>query len=95
MKEEVIKDSEIAMVKSATLVLEYQAKHPKGWPDDAIAYAMQNLNAKSNAKLYALAAANEILKMKKSNPVMTDKQLIQSFVNTIPRFIADINQNNI
>jgi hypothetical protein len=87
-----IKDREIAMVNGATLALEFKNKHPRAWDDDAVAFAMTNLKATSESKLYGIAAANEILKLKKIHSDLTDKQLVQFFVNNIFQFVSKIDE---
>jgi len=87
-----IKDKEIAMVNAATLALDYKEKHPRCWDDDAVAYVMKNLEAPQKVKIYAIAAANEILKVRAAEGFknMGDKQILQQFVDNIYAFVAKI-----
>lgn len=87
-----IKEKEIAMVNAATMALEYKEKHPRCWDDDAVAHVMKNLEAPANIKIYAIAAANEILKVRGSAGFssLTDKQILQQFVDNIYAFSAKI-----
>ena len=87
-----IKDKEIAIVNAATLALDYKEKHQRCWDDDAIAYVMKNLDAAPNIKVYAIAAANEILKVRAAEGFknMGDKQILQQFVDNIYAFVAKI-----
>lgn len=87
-----IKDREIAMVNGASLALEYKNKHPRSWDDDAVAFAMQNLSATAEVKIYGIAAASEILKLRKNDHEKTDKQLLQSFVDNIFEFVSKMDQ---
>ena len=54
---------------------------------------MKNLIASSEVKVYGIAAANEILKLRKNDIEKTDKQLLQSFVDNIFEFVAKVDQN--
>jgi hypothetical protein len=85
-----IKDREVAMVNAASMALEYRAKHPRAWDDDAVAHVVKNLRASKEIQIYAIAAANEIIKMRKLDRDSTDKQLLQEFINNVFAFIARI-----
>jgi hypothetical protein len=88
-----IKDREIAMVNAATLALEYKSKHPRAWDDDAIAHAFKNLDAESELKIYGLAAATEILKLRKGYKDLADKQILQMFVDDIYHILANVEES--
>jgi len=87
-----IKDKEVAIVNAATMALEYKEKHPRAWDDDAVAFVMKNIEAPTNIKIYAVAAANEILKVRVAEGFksMGDKQILQQFVDNIYAFVAKI-----
>jgi hypothetical protein len=85
-----IKDAEIAMVNAATYALEAQERNPGAGVDDVIKHFLQDSSyaMKSDVKIYAVAAINEILKLKasKENRGKTNKQLIQLFMNNVKEF---------
>ena len=85
-----IKEKEIAMVNAASLALDYKEKHPRCWDDDAVAHVMKNLEAPQKIKIYAIAAANEILKIRGSAGFssLSDRQILQQFVDNIYAFTA-------
>jgi hypothetical protein len=85
-----IKDREVVMVNAATMALEYKENHPRIWDDDAVAFVMKNLETTSKLKIYGIAAANEILKLRSAEGFksLTNKQLLQQFVDNIYAFIA-------
>lgn len=87
-----IKDREVAMVNGASIALNYKNKNPDAWDEEIVASVMQNLSATADSKLYGVAAASEILKMRKSDRTSTDKQLLQAFVNNIRQFVAKMNE---
>jgi hypothetical protein len=58
-----------------------------------VAYAMQNLIASSEVKIYGIAAANQIIKMRKLDKESSDKQLLQEFVNNIFQFVTNIDSS--
>ena len=86
-----IKDAEVAMVNAATYALEAQERNIGASVDDVIKHflADSSYGIKSELKIYAVAAINEILKLKraKENRGQTNKQLVQMFVKTIPEFL--------
>jgi len=90
-------EKEVVMVNAVTLALEYKEKHPRAWDDDAVAHVMKNLNAPADIKLYGVAAANEILKLRASEGFkgLSDKQLIQQFVDNIYGFMAKMHAGGI
>ncbi len=85
-----MQNKELTMVNAATMALEYKEKHPRNWDDDAVAYVLHNLKTPSNLKVYGVAAANEILKLRAAEGFknLTDKQLLQQFVDNIYAFTA-------
>jgi len=85
-----IHDKELAMINAATIALEYKIKHPRCWDDDAVAHVLKTLDSEAKLKIYGVAAANEILKLKKNNSQLTDKQLLQSFTDNIFEVVSKI-----
>ncbi len=93
-----IKNGEIAMVNAATYALKAQDRNPGASTEDVIKHFLQDSSQgmKSEIKIYAIAAINEVLKLKKDriNRGKTDKQLIQMFVNNISEFSRKIDEGN-
>ncbi len=92
-----IKNSEVAMVNAATFALDYQDKKYNAEVEEIIKKFMDEpgyFNMKGELKLYAIAAINEIIKMKgdKSNKNKTNKQLVQSFTKMIPQILNRIDE---
>ena len=90
-----IKDSEIAMVNAASYALEYQDKNPGAEIEEIIRRVINNLDAlrtEKNLKVFGIAAASEILKLKKENKNKTNKQILQMFVNNTKSFLERINE---
>ena len=85
-----IKDAEIAMVNAAIYALEAQERNIGASVDDVIKHflADSSYGIKSELKIYAVAAINEVLKLKraKENKGKTNKQLVQMCVKDIPEF---------
>ncbi len=88
-------EKEIIMINAANMALEYKTKHPRNWDDDAVAHVMKHLVASPRAKLYGVAAANEVLKMRKdpSFKKATDKQIMQALADDIANLIAKIDND--
>jgi hypothetical protein len=91
-----IKDAEVAMVNAATYALGAQERNPGAGVDEVIKHFLQDSSyeMKSEVKIYAVAAINEILKLKraKENRGKSNKQLIQMFVNNVPEFSRRIKE---
>jgi hypothetical protein len=93
-----IKDAEVAMVNAATYALEAQERNPGASVDEVIKHflADSSYDMKSDVKIYAVAAINEVLKLKraKENKAKTNKQLVQMFVNGVPEFSRRIKEDS-
>lgn len=90
-----IKNSEIAMINAASYALNYQDKNSEADIEEIIQKVIENLDAlgtKIELKIFGIAAASEILKLKKENKHKTDKQLLQMFVNNSKSFTEKINE---
>ena len=98
MGDKIIKDAEIAMVNAATYATGYLEKKHNADVDEIIKSFLQEQGSKIKPKvrLYSVAAINEIMKMKlnRENRGKTDKQLIQSFMKTIPLIINRIDEDS-
>lgn len=89
-----IKNSEIAMVNAANYALQYQDQNPEADVDEIIRRVIQNLEVlrtEKNLKVFGIAAASEILKLKKENKNKTNKQILQMFVNDSKGFLEKVN----
>ena len=90
-----IKHSEIAMVNAASYALEYQDKNPGADAEEIIQRVIENidnLGIKKDIKIFWIAAASEILKLKKENKHKTNKQILQMFVNDSKGFLERMNE---
>ncbi len=91
-----IENSEIAMINAASYALDYQDKNTDADAEEIIQKVIENLDnleTKKNLKIFGIAAASEILKLKKENKHKTDKQLLQMFVNNSKSFAEKIKLN--
>ncbi|MEK6833484.1 MAG: hypothetical protein AABY32_05545 [Nanoarchaeota archaeon] len=93
-----IKDAEVAMVHAANYALEAQEKNIGADVDEIIKHFLKDSgeDIKRELRIYAVAAINEILKLKraKENKSKTNKQLIQMFVKDIPEFSRRIEEDS-
>ncbi len=92
-----IKDAEIAMVNAATFALDYQDKNYNADASEIIKKFMNESNylgIKSDIKIYAISAINEVLKMKRdrANKGKTNKQIIQAFMKISPEISRRIKE---
>ena len=85
-----IKDREIAMVNAASKALEIMNQSPMADSEDIIKYVMASLSAPPEIKIQGVAAANEIIKLRRARQDLSDKQVLQLFVDNIFEFVAKI-----
>ena len=84
------KDVEFLMVNAATKALEYKTKNPMALEDEIIRYVINNLGVKPDMKIIGLASANEVLKIKKMSKNSTDKEIMQIFMNNLPKLSTSL-----
>ena len=85
-----IQYSEVAMVNAASYALSYKDKNPYADVEEIIKNVVINMDSisiKKNFKIFGIAAANEILKLKKQHKDKTNKQILQIFVNNVSEFL--------
>ena len=90
-----IKHSEIAMVNAASYALKYQDKNPGADIEEIIQKVIENLDnlgTERSVKVFGIAAASEILKLKKENKHKTNKQILQMFINNSKGFVDKVNE---
>jgi hypothetical protein len=78
-----IKDPKIAMASAAMKALDYIKSKKVYEPEEVLKFVMKDLDANPSAKVSAIAAANEAIKIRRENPQMTDKQIMQSIMNSM------------
>lgn len=88
------KEPEMIMVLAATKALEYKTIHRRAETEEVIKHIMKSEDINPDLKLYAVVAANEVMRIKKDNFDLTDKQIMQEFVNNIFEFVAKVKQQD-
>jgi hypothetical protein len=80
---------QVFMVNISSKALEYQNEHPNKSTEEIMRHIILSLDSQTNPdmKIFGIAAANEILKMKASFPQLTDKELLQRLTNNLPKII--------
>jgi len=84
------KDAEFLMVNAATKALEYKTKNPMALEEEIIRYIMNTLQVNPDMKIVGLASATEVLKLKKMSKNSTDKEIMQMFMNNLPKLSAGL-----
>jgi len=87
------------MVNAATFALDYQDKHYNADAAEIIKQFMSesnHLGIKSDIKIYAISAINEIIKIKrdKANKGKNNKQLMQLFMKISPEISRRIKEED-
>lgn len=80
---------QVFMVNIASKALEYKNEHPNKSSEEIMRHVILSLDSETNPdlKIFGIAAANEILKMKTTSPQLTDKELLQKLTNNLPKII--------
>lgn len=78
-----IKDPKIAMTSAAAKALDYIKSNRFYEPEEVLKHVMKDIDATPSAKISAIAAANEAIKLKRENITMTDKQIMQQVMNSL------------
>ena len=76
-----IEDKEIAIISAASKALELMEKNPHVEVEEIIKIVMGNLDAKSEEKIPAIAAIDAVVKLKRENLNMGNKQIIQKLLD--------------
>jgi len=84
------KDVEFLMVNAASLALEYKAKHPSALEEEILKYVLNYLEVKPELKIVSVASANEVLKIQKMSKTLSDKEIMQAFMNNLPKLVASL-----
>jgi len=82
---------EIVMVNAASKALEYLDKRPRAENEEIMKHVIISLGSdlKQNLRILGVAAANEILKMKRISPNAPHKELLQKLTNNIQKIIEN------
>lgn len=76
-----IKDKEIVIVNAATKALDLYSKDPYIETEKVIKEVVQGINTDNELKIIAVAAIDAVLKMKRKNPALPNKKIIQRFLD--------------
>lgn len=90
-----IEYSEVAMINAASYALDYRDKNPYVDVEEIIKKVIVNLDSvmiKRDLKVFGIAAANEILKLRKQHKGKTNKQILQIFANNISEFLERLKE---
>lgn len=80
-----IEDIEIAIVSAASKALELLNKDPYVSFEEIIQNVMRSIDANSDIKIKAIAAVNDIVKMRRQFKNLSDKQIIQNYIESLPK----------
>lgn len=85
---------QVFMVNTASKALEYQNERPHAEIEEIMKHIILSLGSenKTDLKIFGIAAANEVLKMKRAFPQLSDKEILQRLTNNIPRIIESASE---
>lgn len=84
-----IKDAEIAIVNAVTEALQFMDKNPNVDSEEIIKRVMSATEAKSEAKISAIASVNNAIKLKRADNTLTNKQIAQQSVSDYQKFLVE------
>ena len=84
-----IKDAEIAIVGAVSKALQLMNKNPNISSEEIIQEVMSSIQAKSTAKIYAVASVNNAIKLRRHDKGMTDRQITQQAVSDYKKFLIE------
>lgn len=86
-KEDNTENLKIAIMKAASMALEYKQNNPHADSDDVVAHVLSCIDEQGNAKICAIAAASKAIecKLRKQG---TDKEIIQRIMREGDDIIA-------
>lgn len=79
-----IDDIEVAIVSAASKALQLLNKDPYMSFEEIIQNVMRSIDASSDIKIKAIAAVNDIVKMRRQFKNLSDKQIIQNYITSLP-----------
>lgn len=85
-----INDPKIAMANAALVALDYIKNKKLSDTDEIIKHVMKVSDASKSTKLPALAAANEAIKLRRKNPELSDKQIMQMMMNNFQSILDQV-----
>jgi len=82
---------QVFMLNTASKALEYQDERKNASIEEIMRQIILSIGSeKKDLQIFGIAAANEILKMKRAFAQLSDKELLQRLTNNIPRIIEGI-----
>lgn len=85
-------EPEIAIVNASVETLNFMAEHPSAESEEILKHVINNIRAKGEIKLAAIAAADKSIKMRVSEPGLTDRQIIQKITDNVFHIMADVRE---
>lgn len=87
------KGVEFLMVNAATKALDYKNKNPEVLEEEIIKYVLDALDVKPDLKIIGVASANEALRIQKMSKNLTNKEVMQIFMNNLSKFASGFEED--
>jgi hypothetical protein len=84
------KNEKLLMISAASEALKYKNQNPSANSEKIIGHVLSSLNSKVDSQISAIAAVNEVLKMKEKNSYYTDKQILQELMNNTEKILMQV-----
>jgi len=84
------KNEKLLMISAASEALKYKNQNPSANSEKIIGHVLSSLNSKVDSQISAIAAVNEVLKMKEKGSYYTDKQILQELMNNTEKILMQV-----
>ena len=84
-----IKETEIAIVNAVSKAVQLMNNEEDILPEKIIQGVMTSLKAQPQVKIQAIAAVNNAIKLKRQNPNLSDKQIVQASVSAHTKKLSE------
>jgi len=87
------RNDKLVMISAASEALKYQNQNPSANSERIIRHVLSSLDSRIDSQISAIAAVNEVLKIKEKNVVYSDKQIMQALMNNIDKILMQTKED--
>lgn len=84
-------EEKFVMINAASKALDYKNKHPFSSTEEIIKKVIGDIEAEQEIKILAVASANEVLSIRAENLKLSNKQIMQKFVDNMKELAHRVN----
>ena len=80
-------NEKLLMISAASEALKYQNQNPSANSERIIKHVLGSLDSRVDSQISAIAAVNEVLKIREMNHKLSDKQIMQVLMDNIDKIL--------